>query len=176
MIMREIKFRAWDKGFQGEKGNKMITHDFLPMQGKNNKIAFNKGDNNFKEVRDYDRYVVMQYTGLKDKNGKGVYEGDIVSWWGGKMVNGTGKNKECREEVIYDSELTRFKSKKTGIALALDSFEVIGNIYENPELMETNKCPCDDPSCKKQGEENEIGHVEGCPCSTCHNHYSKVSK
>ena len=61
----------------------------------------------------------MQFTGLKDKNGKGLYEDDIYVKW--------GKTLKCDfEQTIYDKmECTIFDG----------DFEIIGNIYENPELI-----------------------------------------
>ena len=97
--MREIKFRAWDKTL-----NKMIQN-----------ITW-KGDSQS------DRYSVMQYTGLKDKNGKEIYEGDILS------IDGIG-----RIPVKWNEEELRwspFIAKKTG-------FKIIGNIYENPGLIKS---------------------------------------
>ena len=65
---------------------------------------------------------VMQYTGLRDKNGVEIYEGDIVKW---------GENIET---VAYFSDHAAFETETS--CLDDDSFEIIGNIYEAPELLE----------------------------------------
>ncbi|KKK95359.1 hypothetical protein LCGC14_2673630, partial [marine sediment metagenome] len=65
--MREIKFRAWD-GFY----RRMVLVDELHI--KTNEIRYSQGFNTL------NKFVLMQYTGLKDKNGVGVYEGDIIAF------------------------------------------------------------------------------------------------
>ncbi len=101
--MRTLKFRAWDK-----KGNAM-RDDIQAFYGS------------FWDILKDDRWVVMQYTGLKDKNGKEIYEGDILQ---------NISFKECigvMEWLEKDACFTRF--------YPLFNFEIIGNIYENPELI-----------------------------------------
>lgn len=106
-MQREIKFRAWDR-----KDNFM----YIP-QGLNNPIQEN------------DRFEYMQYTGLKDKNGREIFEGDIV-----KIVIKEDRNREEIMTVNFSKGcfmadgwyLDRYK---------YDSPTVIGNIYENPELL-----------------------------------------
>lgn len=90
-------------------------------------------------ARGIDKYELMQYTGLLDKNGKDVYEGDIV-----RFENADG-NHDC--ETIYEPPRFVFKRKDgaylqpalfNGIELiniASQQLEVIGNIYENLELL-----------------------------------------
>ena len=73
--MREIKFRAWDK-----KQNKMKQ-----LESMNCDVWFNRGGLNVGENIEYGThdefnfFELMQFTGLKDKNGKGIYEGDILN-------------------------------------------------------------------------------------------------
>lgn len=122
--MREIKFRAWD----GEQMHK----------------AFDLTQNPIYWWKDNFDYPLMQYTGLKDKNGVEIYEGDILSssgGYGGDLIgsvywgvlsdtdgwsHGAYQCWVCDGESLFD--LAGANSDA--------SCEVIGNIYENPELLE----------------------------------------
>jgi len=103
--MREIKFRAWDgrEIFQA-----MLT---VAPDGIINPTSID----------------LMQYTGLKDKNGKEIYEGDIIRVYDGENT-----------EVYYDDGcflVLGFRADE--LYLHEDTCEVVGNIYENPELLTT---------------------------------------
>ena len=128
--MREIKFRAWDKGLK-----RMIYLSEPTVENDDfSGIVFKLRDY-FVSAFSSDRIEdveLMQYTGLKDKNGREIYEGDIVK--------GTGKN-----PIIYVVEWLdsyggfAFVDKEKAIPayeFLVNFCEVIGNIYENPELLE----------------------------------------
>ena len=133
--MREIKFRAWDYDTQ-----RMIFE---------NDIVFHDGTA-YASKRDYKDCIsidmeLMQYTGLKDKNGKEIYEGDIV------LADNRGHNESRLHYIIeYDSTNTCFfgnvdnlvhnKYKNADHHQPMcdirQNIEVIGNIYENKELLQ----------------------------------------
>lgn len=118
--MREIKFRAWDRN-RHEFFYLLIQHPSTGMQATLGSIS--------------DLEPWQQYTGLKDKNGVEIYEGDVVRTdWGGGFTG----------EVKYWS--AEFGLERRPIFEPLTPFvrnewklEVIGNIYENPELLEAVK-------------------------------------
>ena len=109
---RDIKFRAWD-----EVSEKMLNwNEFLDTNMKNTFIA-----------PESTGLILMQYTGLHDKNGKEKYEGDIV-----KYENMTGKIMFFNGSFIL-SDLEETEEWELGVIN--EDIEVIGNIYDNPELL-----------------------------------------
>ena len=116
--MIALKFRAWDKK------QKIMVDDFcIGRSGEIFNVAvcsYGCGDGIFK----IEGLEVMQYTGLQDKSGKEIYEGDIVNIESSK--NHVSKWEVKFEEGAFNiANLMHFGMKT----------EVIGNIYENPELL-----------------------------------------
>jgi uncharacterized phage protein (TIGR01671 family) len=123
---RQIKFRAWNT--EDKKIEYPITFAIC-LDGKFKPlIKCSDGSNAYKD------YPLMQFTGLLDKNGKEIYEGDII------LVNYSGE--WLKEKVIFDNGAFRktFRDDSNDVyklpftSRSPYNTEVIGNIYENPEL------------------------------------------
>ena len=85
--------------------------------------------------RDFNDVNLMQFTGLKDKNGKEIFEKDIVDYKGRKAIVKWHGSYAC---FIYEfvDELKNRTTEWKPLYLSYYHFEIIGNIYENPELLE----------------------------------------
>ncbi len=131
--MKTIKFRAWDK-----KGKKMFLVSDLSyrhLYGEKLDLpritVFMKSGDRVGPVEIFDpdnkRLELMQFTGLKDKKGKEIYEGDLVKSWNNIY--------EVRWKL---NRFTFILVKKLKVKMKdnlTDNKEIIGNIYENPELI-----------------------------------------
>ena len=123
--MREIKFRAWHK-------EKKIMGEVLGIDILHKEIFFSNEDVNCYEYTDFKNVELMRYTGLKDKNEKEIYEGDILSDGNNeKLYKVIFENGSFRAEFEGDFEEYSFDL----IDVVAQGCEVVGNIYENPELL-----------------------------------------
>lgn len=121
--MREIKFRAFAlkivNGRVTSKRTNWIYGYYSEDCGASSIIE--KSGNEI----DVDRETVGQYTGIKDARGKEIYEGDIISFWDGYL-------KKVRHERVYFESGAFWVNGRAG---QQEWDRVIGNIYENPELL-----------------------------------------
>lgn len=109
--MRKIKFRAWN--------GKTMVPDVGIFGGRVVDSASRMYDTPNMEIEEIEKAIPMQFTGLLDRNGKEVYEGDIVDF----QAEGSRLNMEVQ---IPDCFQWNYESQE---------FEVIGNIHQNPELL-----------------------------------------
>lgn len=127
--MRKIKFRAFLKSNQ-------TMYDVLILDIIDNKVLIN---NEEKQLRGYVKYQdveLMQYTGLKDANGKDIYEGDIISFGDNKGVV-FYKHAKFRIKYRYHNncDCSCDCYEDLSEVLYYNKVQIIGNVYENKELL-----------------------------------------
>ena len=134
---REIKFRAWNKRNKkmyykvmvGMWGGKEVMDDenyttCMLYEYSNEHSNNNPKIGEWLHFEPYNDVELMQYTGHKDKNGKEIYEGDIVKLFEYEVI----------DNIILPEEIVTINDIRGGCD-ALRPCTVIGNIYENPELL-----------------------------------------
>lgn len=120
------KFRAWDKTSKEMYDVEAINFN----RGKFESIGYG-----VTSLRSADKVELMQSTGLKDKNGKEIFEGDILGTNDG-LLDGVVKYRT--DLGMWTNDLLRYNNFERLCSIA-NSREIIGNIYENPELLEVTE-------------------------------------
>lgn len=145
--MREIEFRGKSKFKNTWVYGKLLNHKRIITQSDDETEEMPCFD-----MCDYQEEVfentIGQYTGLKDKNGTKIFEGDIIDWYGEPHIikygeytttrasNVIGENFKDVETFGWYGERQREYKKGQGIDLSIICYgEVVGNIYDNPELL-----------------------------------------
>ena len=124
---REIKFRIWD--VENKEMLKVQELDFEPTF-YGGRIAIRPDQYN--DYFDTEDMILMQYTGLHDKNGKEIYEGDIV---GDNKIKWIVKwNKHRMGFSLYPTTKQLYDEMPINVENKL-GFKILGNIYDNPELL-----------------------------------------
>ena len=134
-MKREIKFRAWLPEVKG-----WLAEGFsIAMDGTE------WYDDNGYSYRIKDDFILMQFTGLKDKNGKEIYEGDVYDIYESKKANSTNAGQLLYEncEVVFHAGcfcfmIPVFPNGRSALPIYMEEsrdFIYKGNIYENPELL-----------------------------------------
>jgi len=128
--MREIKFRAWDIECKTMLGWNDICDEIE-----------SEGYSMFDQIFRQDHYATMLFTGLRDKRGFEIYEGDILRFYCQGEEFRTGPV-QWREEVCNHGVIDLTVTEPEDLFIQRDfpdTFEIIGNIHQTPELLEEEK-------------------------------------
>lgn len=131
--MREIKFRAWDESRKewSQQSFAIDQNGGLSMwKQQSNSSNYSYGHTDLHPI-------ISMFTGLLDKNGKEIYEGDIINHPNFEAYN----NVRFNSQVVFEDACFHLRTGEPVLRqlwkLKPHTIEVIGNIYENPELLET---------------------------------------
>lgn len=145
MNNREIKFRVWDKSYKQFLNENCL---YIKCNGKSfcGEPGLTGYTTNLYSIQNSDSYVVQQFTGLYDKNGKEIYEGDILEYnkfLGFKNDSSVfsasysqvifNNGSFCADKIIYG---VIGSGNLSNSCCHFWRFKITGNIFENPELLE----------------------------------------
>lgn len=143
-MLDRFKFRVWDKELKAYYNQGKLKYMPKPMLQSDGLLAY--------DCDNFERFVIQQCTGLKDKNGKLIFEEDILEWQCCDMDKGDVR-RVCKviQEIKIDDEgmqhsrflidvLNSYKDNGDNRTYfpRPEKIKIIGNIYENPELLEVS--------------------------------------
>lgn len=123
--MREIKFRAYNKGNKKNKWMEVVSLWFRNDGSVGHVYGHVLTGDSQTWFNDFE---LMQYTGLKDKNGKEIYEGDIIKY----HFRTVSDNEEFISKVLFDECMWLTDEHSLN---RMNDIEVVGNVFENSELL-----------------------------------------
>lgn len=138
--MRILKFRAWDeKHKQWLKGfDYPYRHSGLWLNTENGKLThITEGGDNDIVYTPHKNIILSQFTGLTDKNGVDIYEGDIGYWMDNNPYDGEF---EIKAPMVWQQNNAQFRFDTSNFPpqykkVREEDIEIIGNIYEHPNLL-----------------------------------------
>lgn len=141
-MKREIKFRVWDVGLKEmipvydiQFHDPVTRHiDGISQKPKTTQPTIINKRTTWRQVHEEDA-VLMQFTGLTDKTGKDIYEGDVVGGYPHATVQVVWDEEWAQFACLDADEAQHYGLFANSLDGCKDSWEVIGNIYENPELI-----------------------------------------
>ena len=141
--MREYKFRVWDT-----ENKEMLKVQELDFEDTFYGGRLSIRTDQYNDYFDIEDMILMQYTGLKDKKQKEIYEGDIIDFsydmFVGNFDTFVAKGKVVFEEgafyiEVFENERTTKDEVYLLYSINLDTIEVIGNVWEDSDLLNDNK-------------------------------------
>jgi uncharacterized phage protein (TIGR01671 family) len=137
--MRELKFRAWDKEYnymiEPDDIHPRVMYECITGDGKvlevNESNSYMGTETTYEDITD--KRILMQYVGIKDIHGKEVYEGDVLPYRNVVTYVDGSDSANLGMEVGFYAQRDNFESWR--LLEVGEELEVLGNIYENPELL-----------------------------------------